>query len=447
MTAPFENGPLVDLLGFSLWLSRLLLDEIPHRIFEATRPLVPPPLVGPSEGLLAWQSSEPVILLNAYFIAITVMITWAAALHVLVMIWIERKVVARLQDRRGPMISGFSKDYYTGGFRPWSGFLQQIADALKMIQKENITPAAADRWMFHLGPAMFGSLSVVVLGVLPFSETFVVARVPVSLLLIFAAFALTPFAILASGWASNNKYTLMGGMRAGALMMSYEIPMILSFLAITVLSGSLDPFTVIADQARPNMALAQTRFAGLPIPNWYFLSGPGFFAALIFLLAAVAELERIPFDLPEAEAELVEGWMTEYGGMRFGLVFGMKWLRNLVVSALVVILFFGGWSGPILPQEVWFLIKTYLVYLVLVWVSWSVPRLRIDQILSIGWRKLIPFTVLNIGFAAAWVYFSTTGQYIPVALFGVAVLLMLLVPTLAARVRRVDESAVPRGNL
>lgn len=431
MTAPpLDNGPLFDLMGFSLWLSRLLLDTVPHSVFNATLPLVPPPLVGPSQDLLAFQSSEPIILLNAYFIAITVMITWAAALHVLLMIWVERKVVARLQDRRGPQISGFKTDYYTGGWRPWAGFLQQVADALKMIQKENITPRDADRWMFHLAPALFASTSVVVLVVLPFSETFYIARIPVGLLLIFAAFALTPLAILMAGWAQNNKYTLMGGMRAGALMMSYEIPLVLSFIAMVVLDGTLDPFIFVRDQSGPNMFPPLAR---LGLPNWYFLSGPGFLAALIFLLAAVAELERIPFDLPEAEAELVEGWLTEYGGMRFGLIFGMKWLRNLIISALIVIVFFGGWSGPVLPQEAWFLIKVYAIYLVLVWVSWSVPRIRIDQVLSIGWRKLIPFTVLNIGFASSWVYSSNTQQYLPVIIFGAAVLLMLLAPGLRAR--------------
>jgi NADH-quinone oxidoreductase subunit H len=273
--------------------------------------------------------------------------------------------------------------------------------------------------MFHLAPGVLIAGTVVTLAVFPWSETFVLARVSVSLLFVLAGFSVAPVAILMAGWAQNNKYTVMAGFRAGALMMAYEIPLILSIIAIVVLAGTLDVVELVKVQEAPHpLVPAEGPLAVLQgvIPNWFVLSIPGFLALLVFTLAIFAELERLPFDLPEAEAELVEGWLTEYGGMRFGIVYGMKWLRTLLAAALIVLVFLGGWSGPVLPQEVWFLIKTYAVFLVIVWVTWSLPRIRIDQILAIGWRKLIPFSIFNIFLAALWLI----GLRFPLALAIVA---------------------------
>jgi NADH-quinone oxidoreductase subunit H len=292
------------------------------------------------------------------------------------------------------------KNRWIGG----TGYLQQIADALKLIQKENITPKAADTWMFHIAPAFLISTTIVVLVAMPFSEGFVLADVPAGLLLILAAFSLTPLAILLAGWAQNNKYAMIGGMRAAAMMMSYEIPMILAVIAVIVLAGTLNPIEIVNVQAQPSMfePLAAIGFA-----NWFII--PGFLGFFIFLLAMLAEQERIPFDFPEAEEEVVHGWLVEYGGMRFGMVYGFKWLRTFIAAALVALLFLGGWQGPFLPQEIWFIFKIYFVFFIFVWISWSVPRIRIDQILSIGWRKLIPLGLFNIFLAVLIVFANAQG--------------------------------------
>lgn len=345
------------------------------------------PFLGFLNALVDLLNWPPLFSFLTYAIAITLMIVWAAVLHLLTFIWLERKIVARLQDRRGPMITQPLRSNSWRG----TGYFQQVADALKLIQKENITPAAADKWMFHVAPALLISSTILVLAALPFSETFVIANLPAGILFILAAFSLTPMAVLLASWAQNNKYALLGGMRAAAMMMSYEIPMILATIGVIILAGTLNPIAIVQAQQQPSYF---TALASVGIPNWFII--PGLLGFFIFVLAMIAETERIPFDMPEAEEELVHGWLVEYGGMRFGMVFGFKWLRTFVGAALVALLFLGGWDGPILPQEFWFVLKIYLVFFLFIWVSWSVPRIRIDQMMSIGWRKLIPLGLFNI---------------------------------------------------
>ncbi len=391
------SGHLVDLFGGSNGIADFLISIISFIL----RGIGSLPLLGFLNPLADLLGSELVVTTIAWLIAITIMIIWATMLHLLTFIWLERKLVARLQDRRGPMIT-LRKDRYIGG----TGYLQQIADALKLIQKENITPRAADPWMFHIAPALLISSTIIVLVVLPFSEGFVVANVPAGLLFILAAFSLAPLAILLAGWAQNNKYAMIGGMRAAAMMMSYEIPMILAVIAVVVLAGSLNPIEIVNQQAQPSMLAP---LAAIGVANWYII--PQFLGFFIFLLAMLAEQERIPFDFPEAEEEVVHGWLVEYGGMRFGMVYGFKWLRTFVASALVALLFLGGWHGPVLPQEIWFILKIYFVFFIFIWISWSVPRIRIDQILNIGWRKLIPLGLFNI-FLAILVVFANEMEWI-----------------------------------
>ena len=350
----------------------------------------------------------------------------------------ERKFYARLQDRVGiklglhsmdflariPIIGRLFREFVKKPSHLGTGFLQNVADGMKMMQKENITPAKADRFAFHMAPVLIASSTLMIFAALPFSEGFALMKSgsavsgptnPQGILFILAAFGIAPLAILMAGWSSNNKYTLIGGMRSAAMLMSYEIPMILTIIAVVILAGTLDPFEIVRQQsysvgdAMPVLGfLPRTAAAPFYIPNWFII--PQFLGFVVFSVAILAEMERIPFDLPEAEAELVEGWLTEYSGMRFGLVFGFKWLRGLAGSALIVILFLGGWTGPgfalpidaygsplIFPfQELWFIIKVYLVFMVFVWISWTFPRIRIDQILHIGWKNLIPLSILTI---------------------------------------------------
>jgi len=381
-------------------------------------------IAGPPLGGLGCFLLEPLVLtVLTYLILGTLVITYAAAGQLLILMWIERKLYSRMQDRYGIMISIWSLPLWP--FRAiarrlgkvthlGTGFLQNVADGLKLVQKEVITPAKADRVMFHVAPAFIASTTVMIFAAFPWSSGMWVSNVPLSLLLLLAAFSLAPFGILIAGWASNNKYSLIGGMRSAAMLMSYAIPMVLAIVAVIIYSGTFNMIEIVDLQAQTLAVVGP-----IAIPMWNVFSLPLFLAFLVFAVAMVAEQERVPFDIPEAEAELVEGWLTEYSGMRFGIVFGFKWLRGLAASGLVVILFLGGWSGPvfytwtfdllghtfvvpIVPEEIWFLLKLYLVFVAFVAISWAVPRVRIDQILNIGWKRLIPLALLAILGAATF---------------------------------------------
>ncbi len=420
------SGHLVNPNLFAL--SRVLVDAIFRILSEAIKALAPvgspvEPLRGLGDAILTpW-----LIDLLSWLIAITIMVTWAVAILLLTFMWVERKTYSRLQDRYGIMLSVWSLPFWPFSWlarrrnKPTHkglGWLQNVADGVKLVQKENITPAKADSAMFHTAPVLIASSTVLIFAALPFSEGFVIADVPLSLLFILAAFSLAPLGILIAGWSSNNKYSLIGGMRAAAQLMAYEIPLLLAVIAIIFYSGTLNVIGIVQRQEVPLAFLGP-----IPIPAWNILSIPQFLGFIVFFVAMIAEMERIPFDIPEAEAELVEGWVTEYSGMRFGLVFGFKWLRAIAGSALLVILYFGGWSGPvwvtltptvgptviaipIVPHEVWFLLKMLVIFLVFVWISWSVPRVRIDQILNIGWKRLIPLALLALILAALFVGFA-----------------------------------------
>lgn len=391
------GGHLVDLIGVSQVIATFLVGILNFVLYGIAQAL--PPL-GFLAGLADFLGTESVLHFLATVVAITLMILWAALFHVLNMIWVERKIYARIQDRRGPMLSHpLRRNWWKG-----VGFFQQFADGLKLLQKENITPAAADKAMFHLAPALLIASVLVAFVALPFSEGFAVANVPAGILLILAAFSLTPLAILLASWAQNNKYALLGGMRAAAMMISYEVPMILVTISVIVLAGTLNPIEIVHTQQSPSVL----PFLGdLGLRNWFII--PGFLGFFIFLLAMVAEMERPPFDFPEAEEELVHGWLIEYGGGRFFMLYALRWLRTFLASALVVLLFLGGWDGPFLPQEVWFVLKVHAVFFIFVWISWSVPRMRIDQLLHIGWRKLIPLSLINLLIAVLIMMASSQG--------------------------------------
>ena len=269
--------------------------------------------------------------------------------------WLERKTVGRFQDRYGPNRVG-----------PL-GILQFVADAIKMFTKEDITPAQADRVIFNLAPVIVVVPTFLVLAVLPFGKGMVATDLNIGFLYIVAVSSLTTIAILLAGWGSGNKYSLLGGMRVVAQMISYEIPMVLSAVGVIMLVGSLSMVKIVEGQAR------------LP---FIILQPLGF---LLYFISAVAEVNRAPFDLPEAESEIIAGYHTEYSGMKYAMFLLAEYINAFIVSAIAASLFLGGWQGPLLPPYVWFLLKAYALYFLLMWLRFTLPRLRIDQLLGLSW--------------------------------------------------------------
>ncbi len=280
--------------------------------------------------------------------------------------WLERKVIGRIQDRYGPNRVG-----------PL-GILQCVADMIKMLTKEDITPAQADRLIFNLAPVMVVVPTFMVLAVIPFGRGMVAADLNVGFLYIMAVSSLTTIAILLAGWGSRNKYSLLGGVRVVAQMMSYEIPMVLSALGAIMLTGSLSMVSIVAGQSRVPFILLQ------PL---------GF---LIYLTSAVAEVNRAPFDLPEAESEIIAGYHTEYSGIKYAMFLLAEYVNAFIVSAIAATLFLGGWQGPLLPSYIWFFLKAYAIYFVLMWLRGTLPRLRIDQLMGLAWRFLVPLALVNL---------------------------------------------------
>jgi NADH-quinone oxidoreductase subunit H len=297
--------------------------------------------------------------------------------------WLERKVLARMQLRYGPNRAG-----------PF-GLLQPIADLLKLLRKEAFYPEAAMDRLYIAAPALACFTALAAFAVIPWGEGWEVAGydisgqildVPISLLLIFALGALGIYAFIVGGWASTSKYSLLGSMRTCAQLVSYEVSLALSVLGVVVMAESLSLVDIVHEQQDT---------------TWFVL--PQIVGFLVFFVAGVAETNRPPFDLPEAETELVAGYHTEYSGMRFGLFTTAEYINTITLSALAVTLFFGGWSGPFLPGPIWFVIKLALFIFVFIWLRATLPRLRYDQLMSFGWKVLLPVATINAVATAALV--------------------------------------------
>ncbi len=307
-------------------------------------------------------------------------------LTIMFLTWMERKVVAMVQSRYGPMVTGPR------------GLLQPVMDGIKLIGKEDIIPAGADRWIFTLAAFITFIPALLVFVPLPFGHYLIISDLRVGLLYIIAISAISPIAILLAGWASNNKYSLMGAMRAVAQDISYTIPLALAAIAVVVFTGSLSTVDIVNAQSGSWFGI---------IPQWFiFLQPLGF---ILFLIASIAEMGRIPFDFQESEQELVAGYFIEYSGMKFAMFFLAEYAHLFAVSGILVTLFLGGWTGPVLPfipveitSLVYFLLKTYAVIFFAMWLRDTVPRVRIDQLLNLGWKIMVPLALLNLliaGFA------------------------------------------------
>lgn len=282
------------------------------------------------------------------------------------LIWLERRLLALWQDRYGPN--------RTGPF----GLLQVLADLIKIFTKEDWIPPFADRIVFFISPAIIVLATLMSFAIIPFAPGVQVVNLNIGILFFLAMSSLSVYSIAFAGWSSNNKYSLLGGMRASAQMISYEVFMGLSLMGVVMLADSYDLTGIVHAQEK----------------MWFFLPQlPGF---LVFFIAGVAETRRLPFDLPEAESELVAGYHVEYSGMKFGLFFVGEYIGITLISALTVTLFFGGWLGPWLPPLAWFLIKTFFFLCLFILLRASLPRPRYDHLMVLGWKVMLPLALLNL---------------------------------------------------
>ena len=288
------------------------------------------------------------------------------SVNALFLIWMERKVSAHMQLRLGPMEVGPH------------GAMQTVADALKLMGKELITPEEVDRPVYRLAPIVIFLPVLLSFLVIPFSRTLIIRDLNVGIVLILAFSTLAVLAILMAGWSSNNKYAVFGAIRSVAQNIAYEIPLLITVMSVILMVGSFRLSDIVAAQGS----------------HWFILVQP--LAFILFITCATAETNRAPFDLPEAESELVAGFHTEYTGMRFALFFLAEYTNMFITSAVGAVLFLGGWQGPILPGVVWFLLKVYALIFLMMWFRWTFPRVRFDQLITLAWKVLIPLAFANL---------------------------------------------------
>jgi NADH-quinone oxidoreductase subunit H len=312
-------------------------------------------------------------LIRALMLAIVALVVF------IVITWLERKVVARIQDRIGPNLAG-----------PW-GILQPIADAIKAITKEDTTPAGADVHIFNAAPILSAVAAVLVYAVLPFGPNpggdcagapcgpMAGTDMSIGLFYVLAVGAVSLIAVLMAGWSSNNKYALLGAFRAVAELLSYEVPQVLSIAAMVMIAGTMNMTQIVEVQTVPFIF-------------------PLFVTAVVFFISGLAEAGRSPFDLVEAESEIVAGYHIEYSGMKFSLFFLGEFVHAFAVCAVITTVFLNGWYGPFsfVPPWVWFFIKSFAVYFIMMWIKFTMPRFRIDQLMAFNWKFLVPVSLLNL---------------------------------------------------
>jgi NADH-quinone oxidoreductase subunit H len=318
--------------------------------------------------LLGWGLAPGLVVLIMTVLGVFLLATFVLVMDIF-LVWVERKVVARFQDRLGPNRLG-----------PF-GLIQPFADVIKLLIKEDITPRGADRIVYNIAPIMALATVLLLWAVIPLAPTIVGADINVGVLYIVAIGALSTLGIIMAGWASNNKYALVGAFRTVAQMVSYEVPMVIALLIPVILAGSMNINTIVGSQDQ----------------LWYVFIAP--IAALIVLITSIAELGRAPFDLIEAESEIVAGFHIEYTGMKFGMFYAGELLHTLTIGGLIASFFLGGWRGP--GAEAYpvlgigyFFIKAFFMYWVIMWIKYSLPRIRIDHMLNFNWKFLTPLSLV-----------------------------------------------------
>ncbi len=300
-----------------------------------------------------------------HWLFFTVVIIGFVLTLVMGVIYIERRAMGRMQSRLGPN--------RTGPF----GLLQPVADAVKVLLKENIVPAAADKLVHWLAPVIAFAPALMLFAVIPFENGALLADLDIGILYVVAISSVSTVGIFMAGWGSSNKYSLLGAMRNVAAIVSYEIPMVLAIVGVVLIAGSLSLNDIVVAQNVPFVLLQPLGF-------------------LLFFAAGCAEINRSPFDLMEADSEIVAGFHTEYSGMKFAMFYLVEYAEAVAISAIIATLFLGGWKGPILPPWLWFVVKIILVFFAMVWTRTTLPRIRIDQLMAFAWKFLFPMSLLNL---------------------------------------------------
>jgi NADH-quinone oxidoreductase subunit H len=335
-------------------------------------------------------SVVPVLLLFPLLFAITTVL--------------ERKGLGRIQNRYGPN--------RTGPF----GFMQPIADGIKSLTKEDIVPRSADQVVHLLAPLLLVCASFLAYAVLPIGRNMVVVNLNSGVLFFFAIGSMVEVAVFMAGWSSRSKYSLLGAMRAIAQMISYEMPLVLSSVVVIMAAGSLSTVSIVEMQAGYTSIF----------PHWFIFTPWGLAGFVLFMIAATAESNRSPFDLPEGESEIIAGYYIEYSGFKFALFFLGEYLGMFATSAMAITLFLGGWSAPLsfltwVPSYLWFFLKLLLLICGFIWIRGTLPRLRMDQLMNFAWKFMLPMALINIVAAGAW-------HFLPIAIEAWVVCLVLLVP-------------------
>jgi NADH-quinone oxidoreductase subunit H len=330
-----------------------------------------------------------------HWLVFAVLILAFVLIMIMVFIYMERKIIGRFQIRYGPNQAGPR------------GILQPVADAIKVLLKEDIVPAKGDKWVHFLAPIVPFVAALMIFAVVPFQDGAALVDLNIGILYIVAISSLSVVGIFMAGWGSNNKFSLLSAMRTVAQMVSYEVPLLLSIAGVIIITGSLSMSQIVEAQSIPFILLQPLGF-------------------LIYFLCAASEINRAPFDLLEAESEIIAGFHTEYSGMKFALFYLGEYGHALAVATITTTLFLGGWAGPILPPFLWFLIKVVLVFGLLLWTRATLPRLRVDQLMGFAWKFLLPLALVNLFLTGAeailWPEFPWGLIFLNFAIAGVLIL-------------------------
>jgi NADH-quinone oxidoreductase subunit H len=385
-----------------------------------------------ARDLLTGGLPEPWRWLVNSLVAIVVIVIAFATLFALLTL-AERKILGRVQNRPGPNRTGIPLTKIRLG-----GLGQPLADGIKMLTKEDIVPRDADQVLHFLAPVALLAFSILTFAVIPYGRHLVPVELDAAVLYFFAAGAATELALFMAGWASRNKYSLLAAMRALAQLISYELPLLLSIVPVVLIAGTLSTSGIVEQQGEWLFGF---------LPQWYVFTPWGFAGFLIYFVAALAESNRSPFDLPEAESELIAGHLTEYSGFKYALFFMAEYFGMCALSGMGVTLFLGGWQAPLpflqfIPSYCWFVAKLLTLLLIFIWIRATFPRLRIDQLTRFAWKFLVPLALVNLGTTAFW---SLTASWAgPLQLVRWALALALVVGPFLLLSRQLSAGVAPR---